>query len=278
MRQHQCPLAAVLLLAALSFGCLSPLTAAHGDGDAGAAAAATAAAAGRHRRGLTPPLILSVCHWLLMVNAHRSSLLLMGSTRIQAVSCNPRAPSQPRTPTACGHHHPDVLSAHTRLLGLRLAVLELQEGPAAAAAATAAAAEWAGPLAPAAQQARRLQTLLTEKAAAAQQAAAVLVAPGNNGVDTRRRLAQSAAPIRIETVFQLGSNVPADVAVRIRSTVIPASVAALRKYVRVKKGGATGLTPRPFDGRQSCLAEIPRDAEEAAAKGVFQRQGGGGWA
>jgi hypothetical protein len=156
-------------------------------------------------------------------------------------------------------------------------MIELQEGAAAAATAAEAAAEWGAPPHAAAaaagwQRAERLATLLRAKAAAAGAAAAAAAAPAAAGAGARRALAQSAgggsAPIRIETVFQLGSGVPADIAARIKNVVIPASVAALRKYVRVKKGGGSGVAPRPFDGRQSCLADIPRNMEDAAAKGA----------
>ncbi|GBF98931.1 leishmanolysin-like peptidase [Raphidocelis subcapitata] len=164
---------------------------------------------------------------------------------------------------ACGHHHPDVEAASLRLLGQRLALLALREGPAAASAAAEAAARYAA-AAPGggAAAAERLRQLLAAQAAAgpaAEEALARLAAFAATGAGAPRRLAQSgptSAPIRIKTEFQL-SKAPDAAARLIRDSIVPTAVAALAKYVRVKRGGPAGPPAKPFNGRQSCLAEAP---------------------
>jgi hypothetical protein len=65
-------------------------------------------------------------------------------------------------------------------------------------------------------------------------------------------------------VFQL-DGVPPKPAARITNEIIPTAIAAIRKFVRVKaKGAAPQEAPRPFDGRQSCLASIPGAAPDPA--------------
>ncbi|KAI8462698.1 MAG: hypothetical protein J3K34DRAFT_475892 [Monoraphidium minutum] len=119
---------------------------------------------------------------------------------------------------ACGHHHPDVVLEGARLLGARLALIELREGPDAARAAAEAAA-----------------------------------AAGPWGAGRGAVTGAGARPLRIRPVYQLGM-VPARPAARIRDEIIPTSAAALAKYISVKPTAAGGEAPRPFNGRQSCLA------------------------
>ncbi|KIZ03994.1 hypothetical protein MNEG_3967 [Monoraphidium neglectum] len=189
---------------------------------------------------------------------------------------------------SCSHHHPDVVAQNALLLAHRLALIEALEGPAASAHAAQAAglpfrAQAASPnerdggggrdASAAAAQEEGLDQLVARAKAARlaqllHQGSQRGGAPAAQAGAASRRLAAApaaaAAPIRIRPVFQL-DGVPPKPAARITNEIIPTAIAAIRKFVRVKaKGAAPQEAPRPFDGRQSCLASIPGAAPDPA--------------
>ena len=189
---------------------------------------------------------------------------------------------------SCGQHHPDVAAANLRLMGWRLALLEAEEGPAAAATAAARAAEeWGASVVASAAASDALRALLDAKAASLARAREALAAlasraaaadngggggsgsgSGSGGAGAAQRRLKEAAPsaapskaaqpIRIKPVFQFGNATDSAAARRIRGEIIPAALAAIARRVRVRRD-ASVLPPAgpPFDGRQSCLAELP---------------------
>jgi len=164
--------------------------------------------------------------------------------------------------------------------------MQLQEGAEAADKMAAQIASWPGAVPPsaAAVMVEPAVTPLTALLRAKTTAVAALVrqqeAAGKQSAarevdgtpSSHRHLASTAgqqqsgaAPIRIKPLFQLSSSTPSAAAARIKNEIIPTAIAAITKFVRVKQG-ATGapLAAQPFDGRQSCLAEISGQAPDPA--------------
>ncbi|KAI8466389.1 MAG: hypothetical protein J3K34DRAFT_524564 [Monoraphidium minutum] len=181
--------------------------------------------------------------------------------------------------SACGHSHPDVMRQHARLLGQRLALIELREGPAAAEAAARSGGGGGGGAGEAggeaSLEAQLLAAVAAAKAAGLQQLQGWLAAAGAGlfappGQRRRRQRALlggaggAATPIRIRPVFQLGA-APPETAARIRGDVLPAALAATARFVRVKP--SRGAPQVPVEGRESCLAERPDLGAESARGG-----------